>query len=416
MELRIFANAFYGLDGTVFDGACRLLPAFPFLRVMTAIANCRCIREESVRLGMVARAFHSARLRGIFAMNTHSRRKWMLAAAVASCSAVPVLADSPQPQLRIAATNLPVTSRSIRLTDPRETRTVVTAIAADPRGELLAAAGDDQQIRILQASTLKTLHTLSGHRDLIRTLAFDSEGNRLVSAGNDGQLILWDRDESFKIEKIWSGTPALARVCFRPDGLEMAAVGFDSKVHIIGNRSRANFRCDCKDLRAVAFRDDMRMLAVAGRSGELHLFDPSTGDLLNEQPLHRGRITDLAFQSDSNQVICVGEDGRTTVFDSDRQKLVHEIPVTTSKLFTVAVINSELAAVAGSDNVIRIVNTDSGKVVRTLQGHSGSVSTLDSTGGWLFSGSFDATLRRWAISDISSSEQRIAEVDPRIDR
>ena len=37
-------------------------------------------------------------------------------------------------------------------------------------------------------------------------------------------------------------------------------------------------------------------------------------------------------------------------------------------------------------------------------------------GGSLFSGSYDATLRRWSIGDIDASGQRIAEGDPRIDR
>jgi hypothetical protein len=55
-------------------------------------------------------------------------------------------------------------------------------------------------------------------------------------------------------------------------------------------------------------------------------------------------------------------------------------------------------------------------VVQKLEGHTGSVSTLAASGGLLFSGSYDATLRRWSIGDIQASSQRIAEGDPRIDR
>lgn len=313
---------------------------------------------------------------------------------------------------------LPVDSRSVRMTNGRGTRTVITAIAADPRGELLVAAGDDHAIRVMQASTMKVLHTLTGHRDLVRALAFDPKGNHLVSAGNDGQMIQWDRDRSFQIEQNWNRTPALARVCFSPDGQEIAAVGFDRAVFVIGRDkgSSTHFECDCNDLRAVAYRNDRQVLAVAGRCGSLHLFDPNSGELLHKRPLHRGRITDIAFRHDSNQIICVAEDGKATFFDTETHVLIHEIRVTTGKLFTTAVINSQLVAVAGSDNVIRVIDGDAGKVVRTLQGHSGSVSTLDSSGGWLFSGSFDATLRRWAIVDLSRTEQRIAEGDQVIDR
>jgi WD40 repeat protein len=351
-------------------------------------------------------------------MHTYKRRRFLYLAALLPFISQTAIADSPPGELRAAALKLPVTSRSIRLQGIRETRVVVTAVAADPRGELLAAAGDDDSIRILKASTLKVQHTLKGHRDLIRTLTFDRDGNHLVSAGNDGQLIIWNREESFQLKQKWDNAPALARVCCSPNGREMAAVGFHNQVYIVGRsiRDRPRLQCECRDLRAVAYRDDMQVLAVAGRSGDLHLFSPDDGELIGEHPLHRGRIHDVAFHADSALVVCVGEDGRLTVFDSDTQELIHRVPVTTSKLFAVTVINSELVAVAGSDNVIRIVSTEYGEVVRTLKGHNGSIATLDSAGGWLFSGSYDATLRRWSVSDISESAQRIAEGDPRIDR
>jgi WD40 repeat protein len=351
-------------------------------------------------------------------MITLTRRRWLFHVAAVSCFASQARAETPPVEPRIAAATLPVTSRSTYLDREREIRPVVTAIAADPRGELLAAAGDDHVIRILQSSTLTTLHTLTGHRDLIRTLAFDDRGDRLVSAGNDGQLIVWDREEKFKVQKKYGGEVALACACFAPRSTEIAAVGFHDKIFVLGREraERPNFTCDCRDLRAVAYREDLRILAVGGRSGMLHLFDAASGELLAQRKLHQGRIHDLAFQPGTNRLVSVGDDGRTVVFDSERMELIHEIPVSTCKLFAVAAINSELFTVAGSDNLIRVVAVDDGRLVRTLDGHHGSISALDSAGGWLFSGSYDTTLRRWAVSDIAESAQRIAEVDPRIDR
>ncbi|MFK8111772.1 MAG: WD40 repeat domain-containing protein [Rubripirellula sp.] len=314
---------------------------------------------------------------------------------------------------------LPIPSRSIRLKGRAPSQAVVvTAIAADPRGDLVVAAGNDHLIRVLKASNLSTVQTLEGHRDLIRTLAFDPDGSRLVSAGNDGQLILWDRDNSFEVRQKMQGTPALACVRFSPKLTEMAAVGFDNEVFVIGRRDQQvpTFECDCRDLRAVAYRDDNRILAVGGRSGDLHLFDTQSGRMLSDHALHRGRIHDAIFHDQSNNVISVSEDGSVSVFDTQQLRLKHRIDVTTGKLFSVAVINSRMVAVAGSDNDIRIVNTDDGRVVRTLEGHTGSVPTLKASSGFLFSGSYDATLRRWAMGDIDSSQERIAEKDPSIDR
>ena len=314
----------------------------------------------------------------------------------------------------------PVTCRAVRLqpTLAELDRTVVTAVAADPQGDFVAVAGDDHAIRILRTDTMRVVETLRGHRDLIRTVTFDPLGKRLVSAGNDGQLIVWNCNESFKIIQRMSGTPALACIRFSPDGNEMAAVGFDNSVYIIGpnKKQRPVFDCDCRDLRCVAYRDDSKVLTVAGRSGDIHLFDPVTGELLHEQKIHRGRIRDMRFQHDSNLVVTVGEDGNVVVFDTQSRKIVDQIKVSTGKLFAVAIIDSQHVAVAGADNLVRIVNTDERAVCQKLTGHQGSVPTLCATGGMLFSGGYDATLRRWSLSGVHLDEERIAEGEPRIDR
>jgi WD40 repeat protein len=310
-----------------------------------------------------------------------------------------------------------VTSKSIQLTASGTKPPVITAIAVDPRGELIAAAGDDHLIRILNAGSLTPIETLSGHRDLIQTITFDPSGGRLASAGNDGQLILWDRDARFVPINRISAMPPLRCVVFSPDGSEIAAVGFDADVYIMrwGESELRKLRCQGTDLRAVAYRDDGRHLAVAGRSGELTLFDLSNGSH-RRHLVHEGRIHGIAFHYHTNRVVCVADDGYVSVFDTKDERVVHRVPVSTGKLFAVAVLNSQLIAVAGSDNVIRIVNTDDGTLLRRIEGHQGSVSSLDAAGGMLFSGSYDTTLRRWAIADIETGGQRIAEGEPRIDR
>ena len=107
-------------------------------------------------------------------------------------------------------------------------------------------------------------------------------------------------------------------------------------------------------------------LPSRGASGDLHLFDTESGRLLGDHALHRGRIHDVAFHRQSNTAVCVAEDGTVTVFDTENRQLKKRIAVTTGKLFAVAILNSQLVAVAGSDNLIRIVNTDDGNVIAQI--------------------------------------------------
>ena len=342
-----------------------------------------------------------------------NRHQFLVVSVIIAIGASSAVADSPL-KLRVSGrAELPVPSRTVRFSNDQGRPVILNAIAADSTSGTIAVAGDDNQIRIVQAATLQTIKTLKGHRDRIRTLEFAPDGKRLVSAGNDGQIIVWDSGEDYAIRQRMEGTPAMARVCFAPSGKEMAAVGFDSEVYIIGRkgRGRPTMTCDCRDLRAVAYSDDENMLAVAGRSGDLHLFELETGKLVGEYPIHRGRIDDVVFSRSSNHLISVGEDGRLVSFDTDAGQIIRRTKITSCKLFAIAMLDSRLAAVAGSDNVIRIVNVDNGQIVRSLEGHRGSIPTLAASDGYLFSGGFDATLRRWSIADLQFKDERIAETD-----
>lgn len=326
----------------------------------------------------------------------------------------------------IPITRSPIISRVFRLppVDKNVQRVVVTAIAIDPQGEFLAVAGDDHMIRILHSETLRVVQVLGeggakktsrpGHFDWIRTLAFDDAGARLMSAGNDGQLILWDRRRDFAVMQEIDSAPALACVRFSKSGKQIAAVGFDSQVFLIGRTttSAPKLHCDCVDLRCCAYRDDGRVLAVAGRDGHLHLFDPEIGETVFEEELHSARIRDMAFMPDSGVLVSVSEDGEMIRFDTETRAMLSRQKITSGRLFALAVVDDRTVAAAGSEDGIHLVQVgEDNRSLRTqavLTGHVGSVSTLGVCNGVLVSGGYDATLRRWDLPRLMAPESKIA--------
>ena len=347
-------------------------------------------------------------------MMFHSRRSVLAMLAVAPLAASPLGVLAETPIMRVTSSLNWTSGRTVRL-DPSDgsvERVIVTAMSADPRGELLAVAGDDHVIRILEMASMTLREELREHRDMIRTLAFDRDGDKLVSAGNDGQLIVWQRGETFEPRQSMQNTPAIACARFSPSGRIIAAVGFASDIYILGKDGAdlPHLSCECNDLRAVAFRDDGELLAVGGRSGELHLFSMRTGELVKHVTIHEGRIRDMAFGHGSNNLVSVGEDSSVIVYDTSALTEKHRVELPGGRCFSIAVIDSQHVAVAGSDNLIRIVNTDEGRIVSSLTGHDGSVSSLVGSGGVLFSGGFDATIRRWMVGSASGGD-RIAETE-----
>lgn len=353
--------------------------------------------------------------------NQLSRRHLLLSAALMSASA-PLASISGAEEIaspRISRLT-PMQSRIVRLRPDAEEidRVVVTAIATEPAGNLIAAAGDDHVIRLLDVRSMSVVKVLRAHRDLVRTLAFNSDGSKLISAGNDGQLLIWNRLRNFSVESAITDAPAIACACFSPSGQEIAAVGFDDEVLMVreGGSPQSKLQCGCCDLRCVTYRDNGELMVVAGRNGEVDLVNPRNQTARDHHLIHGGRIRDARFIPGTGVLVSAGEDGRFVVFDTETKKILLTKQVTSGRLFAVALLGDQHAAVAGSDNVIRIVEIKSGNVIHQLEGHDGSIASLAASGKWLFSGGYDATLRRWTIDELTRATPRIATGDEPIDR
>lgn len=68
----------------------------------------------------------------------------------------------------------------------------ITALAVNPKGTLLAAAGKNFKISLVKPDSLKAVRTLKGHDGLIRDLAFNRSGATLASASADKSVLIWN--------------------------------------------------------------------------------------------------------------------------------------------------------------------------------------------------------------------------------
>jgi WD40 repeat protein len=184
----------------------------------------------------------------------------------------------------------------------------------------------------------------------------------------------------------------------------LAIAGFCDKLQIINTSTgqvSQQLNCPSIDSRAIAFSSDGTRMAVAGRNGQIRLWNVVSGALDRDIPAGRQRIRSLAFSPDGSQLASAG-DGVTiyvlNLFDGNQDI---KLAVRPAKVHSVVFLNNQSFAIGGSDNSIHVWDLDSRVVVKTLTGHTGSVSTLacDSAGTTLVSGSYDTTVRIWHLGD-----------------
>lgn len=317
---------------------------------------------------------------------------------------------------------------------------VITALSVSPSGELIAAAGDDHAIRIVALKTGKTLSTLSGHLDWVQCVEFSPNGKRLASCGHDGALRIWSIDETPKVLFEKSVGHALFSLAFLNDD-QIYAVGFSNKIYhwnAMAGEMVVDHACECRDVRAIACSPDGALVAYGGRDGVLrirHVNDsndslPSHTSKPGESkpgesktsesktsewkaPLHFDRIRSIQFSQDGRQITSVGEDRRIVHYDVLKRTAVGQTEVGGGKLMGLCQLETNLFAIAGSDNSIRIFSDIDRRVLVKLVGHDGSVGVLKRTSKLIISGSFDTTIRLWDIDRaISSSDTQGRYVHP----
>ena len=296
-----------------------------------------------------------------------------------------------------------------------EVSVMVKSVAVTPDGNTLAVACDDHTIRILSVVEMDLSKTLTGHTDLIKSLAYDDAGERLISVGNDGRMLVYDCQADYKVIRKVEGVPALSCVAFSPDGQTIAAGDFDGQVYLLEqegqNTVNRTVKCPGKDLRSLAFRDDGKLLVAGGRDGYLHLINLEQGNQIRSVELHLGRIHSLNFAYESSVVVSAGRDGTVALFDTETKAELARVAVSTGQLFSARILDDRHVAVAGSDDVIRIVDMQREQIVEQINGHQGSIAAMTSSGNLLFSGGFDATLRRWELSGVESPDGRSSVIE-----
>jgi len=286
---------------------------------------------------------------------------------------------------------------------------VVTGVAAQPGGPLMAAVGDDHGVRVWNRTTGELLHRLFGHNDWPHAVAFAADGKTLITCGTDGRVVEWDPVAGRRIKVLLQVDYGLLALDTIPRGRRVAVGGFGPVVHLIDldtPEQSVNLEAPCGDLRAVAFSTDGTLLAAAGRNGKIRVWDTVHSKHVRDIQSSRRRIHALTFMSDG-EVVAAGDDRMIRVFDAATGERVTELSARPAKVMSLAVLGGGRFVSGGSDNRIRMWDVLSDHSVGEMDEHTGSVPTLTVADGNVISGSYDTTIRIWQVEPERRSNQAI---------
>ncbi|MEM1251023.1 MAG: serine/threonine-protein kinase [Cyanobacteria bacterium P01_H01_bin.21] len=204
--------------------------------------------------------------------------------------------------------------------------------------------------------------TLPAHTGTINDLLLFADGLRMVSASADKTIRLWDLTSGQVLQKLDNQTGFVNTVLLSPDETQLYSGDADGVLQALPLASDAQPwqqpMAHSGPINTLARTPDGQTLISGGADGILHLWQATTGELLQSLPTEQGPINSIVVTSDGQYLIS-----------------------------------------GGSDRIIKLWDIASGNLEKTLEGHESFINALaiSPDGRYLFSASADGTIRQWQL-------------------
>lgn len=316
-----------------------------------------------------------------------------------------------------------------------------TAVATSADGQKLALAGDDKLVRIYQIANGQVLQTLTGHATAATSVSFSQDGSRLASLTGSAELIVWDATSGqlleslteatltaavfdFQLDRLLTGDKAgvimqrplrfarhlegnqqaITSLLFHSNGQTVFATSKDGSFrgYSTGNGQQTFATNHGAAINALAMSPNEQVLATAGENNVVRLWQTNGGGFGPQQLAgFPGPVKSVAFALDGEKVVagCAGEKPVALVFEFQSGALQQRFSQHVQPVTGIGIVGESGRVISTSvDGAIRW----STHAVRQIPGHGNQVTSLAALPGTpqqVFSGSLDATVRRWNLTN-----------------
>jgi WD40 repeat protein len=324
----------------------------------------------------------------------------------------------------------------------------VRSVAVTPDGRQIVSGALDNTVKVWELDTGRLVRSLEGHTDWVRSVAITPDGRQVVSGANDQTIRVWDLDTGRLVRSLKGHTAAVTSVAITPDGRQVVSGALDNTVKVwkldTGRLVRSleghtgpvwsvAVTPDCKA--SPEGRGEGGQQVISGSHDQtIKVWELDTGRLVRSLEGHTGPVWSVAVTPDSVaspegsgggscQVVSGSHDQTIKVWDLGSGRLVRSLEGHTGSVWSVVVTPDRAASPEGSggsgrqvvsgalDNTIKVWELDTGRLIRSLEGHAGPIWSVAVTpdraaspegsggGGYqVVSGAEDQVIKVWELS------------------
>lgn len=260
------------------------------------------------------------------------------------------------------------------------------AASFSPDGRRLAVATGqwDCPVRVHDSETGAEICMLLGHTAPVFAVAYSSNGRTIATASLDKTVRLWDPETGRPLHTLTDFRCAVRRVAFSPDGERVLAVG-EGNLHHFEMTSRG------------IHHSMGSHVGAATEDSTVMVWDAATGKRILR--LATKGIGSASFSPDGRRLLTDGQ--RTELWDAATGKRLLEFPrIGGGSDGVAAAFSPDGRFIAAGDFLrVRLFETEQGKEILTLQGHTGDVRSIafNPDGRRLLTAASDGTARLWVV-------------------
>jgi WD40 repeat protein/transcriptional regulator with XRE-family HTH domain len=244
---------------------------------------------------------------------------------------------------------------------------------------------------------------------------FSPDSSLIAGAGIDGTVRIWATESGRCLQSLTGHIGAVWALCFSPDGRLVASGGADGPIRywdVQSGHCLAILAEHTQGVRGLCFSPSGGILASAGEDGTVRLW---AGQQMPEQMRcvqilqeHSGMAWAVDISPDGAHLASGGHDRTVRLYDAHSGRLLKTLAGHTHYITQVCFrSDSSLLASSSYDGTVRLWDPGTGQCVRTLQGHTAHVwaAAFSPDGNVLASGSEDLSVRLWDVAGAGGSGQ-----------